>query len=109
VQQLPQRRAAERVLERVGDRGVRVGQAGQDVGRVDGAGAEREAFEAQLLAVVDQQRRGAFVDLDDDAGAGMAAPFLGVSGAVRSKATLAVPRRPASRAWSIAWRQRWSG
>ena len=70
AQQFAQRRGVDRRVERGFDRGCRVVEAGKDLRRVDDAGAEREAFEAQALAGVHEQRRGSFVDLENEAGTG---------------------------------------
>ena len=54
--------------QRVLDGGIHVTDAGQRVGRVDHLGAEGEALDAEPFAGVDKKRRGAFVDLQDEAG-----------------------------------------
>ena len=94
-------------VERGFDGGGLVVDAGQDLRRVDDAGAEREPFEAKRLAGVHEQRRGPFVDLEDEAGTGHERILPVLVGS--SKTTRPVPSRPADSAWSSASRQRSSG
>ena len=101
-QQLRQRVHVLRVQQRVLDRLVDVRHGRQRLRRVDDAGAEREALQPEAEALVDDQRRGAVVHVEDETGATHRV-LLG------SKATLTVPRRPAEWAWSSASRQRCSG
>ena len=81
VQQLRERVGGDGVQQRVLDGGVHVADPGQRVGRVDHLGAEREALDAEPLAGVHEERRGAFVDLQDEAGSAhwilSSSPFSG--------------------------------
>ncbi len=66
-----QRIVVERFQQGPADGLVGVGQAGQWLGRVDHpAPAHRQAFQAEPLAVVEQDRRRRAVDVEDEAGAG---------------------------------------
>ena len=64
AQQRVQRVHPERAVERLGDRGLDVGQALQRRRRVDDPRADRQALEPQRLAGVEQRRRRALGDLD---------------------------------------------
>jgi hypothetical protein len=59
-------RIAERVQERMPDVRVQVADPGQWVGRVDDARPQREPLHPVPLPLVDDQGRGAFVDLEDE-------------------------------------------
>jgi hypothetical protein len=124
-----QRLGVDRRLERVADRPVRVVDAVQGLGRVDDATAVgRQLLQAELLAVMQQHRRGRAVDVDHQAGPGRGPPCgagtgrtvgrtqrrpfrVGVAGwsgagavaaAPGAKAILVAPRRPAAPACTSA-------
>ena len=90
-------RVAQRILERSGDRAVDVLHPRKRFRGVDDpATACGKLLEREALAVVEQDRWGGAVDVDDQSGAGHQGVFL------RSNAILVAPRRPASAAWEMA-------
>jgi hypothetical protein len=66
LQKLPQWLGAVGVVERVPDVIAQPAEPGERVRRVDHPRAERELLEPEPLALVDQERRRAFVDLEDE-------------------------------------------
>ena len=105
---------AQRVEECAADGAVGVGEPLERLGRVDHPGAiGRQLLEPESLAVVEQDRWAAAVDVEDEAGSGgeVAVAHLLISmrasrsfSSRRSKATLTAPRRPAAAACSSASR-----
>ena len=81
----------------------------QRVRRVDHPRAERELLEPEPLALVDEERRRALVDFENETRSCHVCVSLFGQSSLGSNATFSVPSLPAPSAWSIASRQRRSG
>ena len=91
LQQRRQRLAVFRVLERVRDERVHIADAGEWLGRVHDAAPERQLLQTEPFAVVEQQRRRPFVDLQHETRSRH-------QFSLGSNATLVVPSFPADNA-----------
>ena len=111
AQQAPQRLPAGRMLQGMVDGGIDVLDPRQGLRGVDDPAAEGQAFEAEPLAVMEQQRRRPLVDLQDKTRSCHKISFYesNYESSRGSKTTLMLPRRPADMAWSTASRKRDSG
>ena len=93
---------AERVVQRVADRGVGIVEGRERLGRVQHPGAPGwQLLESEPLAVVEEDRWGRTVDLEDEPWTGHQTVSLSRSDR-RSKAILTAPRVPADAAWAMA-------
>ena len=103
LEQRPQgRRVAERVVEGVADGGVGILEGVERLAGVQHAGATgRQLLEPEALAVVEEDRWGRAVDLEDEPRTGHQMLSLSRSDR-RSKAILTAPRAPAAAAWAMA-------
>ena len=97
------------MVERVADVVPQAAQPRERVRRVDHPRAERELLEPEPLALVDEERRRAFVDFEDETRSCHVCVSLFGQSSLGSNATFSVPSLPAPSAWSIASRQRRSG
>ena len=107
-QRVQRGRVAERVVEGMADGGVGILEGLERLGRVEHAAATGgQLLEPEPLAVVEEDRWGRAVDLEDEPRTGHQMLSLSRSDR-RSKAILTAPRAPAAAAWAMAssyWRR----